>query len=498
MAANNDQAYTVLADATAMMDEVYEMEPIAQSNRFGDTAKHITRETQWKGGALHKKILSQIFTGATASATLESDAPDAYNINTTDIQLEESHLRKLAFTISHTIPAQMEVDGGKDAVWNLAKELVVQAQENIGEKRNQLINSNADCVKAEVAALYNLDGTTYSDTQSFAFIKISDGSISNFHIGEILDIRAASDNANIRSTVQVNAVCHSPYYQGSNIGPGIIVESNIVYGNPLATGTGNGTTTQDQYLNNLADGDEIVTHGEGADGFPASFSTLCDLGASPSSYFGITRAGTTAATAKNHYLIPYGRDYTSGGASTVLDLDTHFGHMADTMGYVFGPSRAYRMNRGFQLTDAIICQAQPDLVNEMARQAGEGSQRFTRRIASDMDAASRQKLVAVAGWNGSVLFNPNLPPIVLQPEPLAPSDTIRIFEPSSYEWIRMGSKQPRWIKAPGGNGMWHVRRNVTTGNLTMILDASGFCIETFFCDQPQLTYSIQGVTTSLS
>ena len=479
--------WQVLDDATAMIDEIWKIKPVIQEARFGATAQHFTRRTQWKGGALHVKFVDQIYTGAKMDATLEADVPIARKISTADIQIEESHLRRISASISRTAQAQYEVDGSDHAVWDLSNELTLQLAESFGEKRNQALHSNANMRLALVAVRYDEDGTSYTGGQADAFIKIDNGSISNFHPGMMLDICAAASDT-IRIRVQVNDVCHDSEFKTLSIGPGIVVTEN----------TDDGASVTDAHLDNVVDNDVIRYAGEvNSDGYDMGIDALCNR-SSPGTYFGVTRTGKG-----NYYLIPYGRDYSSA----TLDLDTHFGNFADTMGMVFEPSKRYRRNsapalfrrnKNFRMTEAIVAIAQPALVNEVARQASEGQRRFTKEIASSMDTARRNELVAVHGWNGAVLMNPSMPPIVLQPEPLAKADTIRIFEPSTVEYISMGDGTPIWVRPPGQRSRWHQRRDTTTGNLKMVADAAAFLIEAPFCDQPRLWYSIDSVRSSLA
>ena len=84
-----------LADATEMMDEVWDLDVIPIDTRFGATAQHFSKEDQFLGGALHKKVLTTTFTGARASASLESDAPDAYEIGTTDIEIQAQEILRM-------------------------------------------------------------------------------------------------------------------------------------------------------------------------------------------------------------------------------------------------------------------------------------------------------------------------------------------------------------------------------------------------------------------
>jgi len=486
MAALGVTPYEALTDATVMLDELWEMDAITQMARFGETVQHITRQKQWAGGALKIKLMNEQFSRAIASSDLEADAPLAGRIRTMDLTVEESDLRKVAFGLRYTLPAQEEVDGSEDAVFDLASELLVQALQSIDEKRNHMIWQNSDGVKALVKATYDPDGTTFS-TQTLtylgtgsvagAFITIDGGSISKFHPGERIDIRNASTTA-VRIRAIITDVYHGLDYLGQGIGPGILCAIDAV-----------GDSAEENF-STVVDNDEIFSSGEvDGSGLDVGFAQFFNR-TTPGAYFDVTdRAGPGF-----QFLIPYGRDYDN----VPIDTDVHFGHMADLMGMLFGPARANRRARAkqFKMTDAIVCLAQPDLVNAVARQAGSPNLQFTSQAASSMEEAKRKNLVSVQGWQGSVLHHPTLPPIALQSEPLAAENTITIIEPSTWRYIRMGSKKPRFITNDSG-GIWHTRRNVTTGQLTVHKDASGYVVETLLNDQPQLNYRIDGVTTDV-
>lgn len=482
--------YEALASATVMLDEIFKMEPIAQTARFGDTVQHITRTSQWAGGALTKKFENQIFSRTLSNSDLEADAPLAGRVRVMEVTVEESHLRKLHFSMRYTIPTRMEVDGSENAVYDIAIELAVQALQSLDEKRNHMIHQNSDGVKAVVVQKYDVDGTTWGEgnqtvtyfgtaSVEAAFLTIDQGSISKFHVGELIDIRNVSTSA-VRITGVITDVYYGLDYYGQSIGPGILVAHD-------ATG-------EDSSFTNVVDNDEIFSSGEAdGSGLPVGFSTLFQRwGGSALPYFSVT----DRRAAGFQFLMPYGRDYATGGVSEDIDVGKHFGHMADLMGMLYGPARKNRRHRGFEMTEAIVCLCQPDLVNAVAANVGNVSHHFTTAAAETLTDARRKSLVGVAGWTGAVIFHPTLPPIVLQPEPIATKDTIRIIEPVSFEFIRMGSKKPTFIRNDNG-GMWHTRRNTSDGQLTMHKDASGFVYETLFCDQPQLNYSIEGVKTDI-
>ena len=467
--------YTVLADATAMIDEVYDMEPVVQEARFGATAQHIdSKVKQWAGGKMHVKLIKNEHHRVVASTDLEADAPNPGKTVTQDMYIEESDLRNLRFSLSRTIPASKEVDGSDHAVWDLAVELTLQAEEAVGEKRNQMLHQDANLLKGTIAAVYDADGTTYTSTATSAFLQLTTATqITHYHPGEII-----IDSAGVE--MKVEDVCVDEYFKELAIGPGIVVS---LY-------TAEGETDTD--LDNVVATNTITVKGETTGyGFVAAFGALCNR-SSPGTYFGVDRTAVG-----NYYLIPYGRSWANAsGDDVVLNIDDHWGVMADTFGQLIGPSRRYRRNRGFRLTDAIVAIAPPKLIAEASRQAGQYSQDFVRQTARDVKTAKGAKLVAVDGWDGVVLRHPSLPPIALQPDPAAAANTIRIFEPSTYSFVRMGSRKPGYVPNHAG-GKWHNRRNVTTGNLTMTLDAYGYCIETPFCDQPRLTYSMEDVKSSL-
>jgi len=470
-------AVHVLSDAVAMTAEMYDLDPVSQENRFGETAKFITKSTKWQGGyKLHKKFLTQQYTGATSSADIESDAPASTKIKAVDIYIQESNLRKVGATLARGLPASMELDGGDMSIFNIANELISQMFENFGEKRNQMLQTNSVGAMGTVAAKYKHDGDTYpAANDAVCFLKIT-GSISMFHPGMLLDVRNGTTETTPRGTVTVNDVWHDEIMFGRNVGPGITV-----------TWTTDGATTTEK-CDDITAADTLAITTETTGGYEASFASLCNFGASPSAYFSLART-----TQGNRYLIPYGRDYST----TNLDLDVHFGHMITTFGRLLSSSREYRKNAQFALTRALLCQAQPNLVNEIARQAGAGNTFFTRSIASSEDAA-KGPLTAIAGWDGVVIHSPTLNvPIVVSSEPLMPAGKIRVWDPNAWEWIRFGTGKPTWIPNDAG-GVWHSVKDPTTGALKMQVQASGYVIDCPFCDQPKMVYEMQGLTDTIS
>jgi len=491
MAATDASQTIALSDALDMQDEVFEMDPVVQRAAFGATTQHITRVTDWVAGSSHRKILKERYSGARVTSSLEADAHSAGQIDVADIEIAETNLRRIGVPLLRSLVVSAKVDGSQHALFDLAKELVLEGQEALGEKENFLLNANGDCVKGTVSATYDADGTTYSGTNTTAFIKLATGSISSFAPGEYIHIRAASDNDNARCLAKVEDVIYDEYFNQLNIGPGIVVTLKT-------SGPNGGTVTEaDSNLDNVAAGDEIVASGEKAYNFPAAFGALCN-DAAWGTYFGVDRTAVS-----NAYLQPIVRHWdslgTGLGTATALDVDAHMGAFVKSFARMLSGSRNYRRNHGFALTDAIVCQAHPDLCVEFARQCGDSSARFTLKMASDLSEAARQNLVAVKGWDGAVLRTPltTIPKIALQEEPLMSPGTFRIFEPSCMEKIRMGGRAIKWLPNAAG-GYWHNRSSTSTGNLTVSVQAFGYVMETFFCDQPRLVTQHDGLKDSLS
>jgi len=486
-----------LNDALVYRDEVFKLDPLIQQCIFGATSQHITRESVWVSGSEHRKVLKEQFTGARVTDDLDADAHSASQILVEDLEIPESSFRRLGFTLQRDLLVSKSVSGGAHSCFDIARELVLEGKEAVGEKRNILLNSNGDCVIGYVAAVYDPDGTAYTSTATTALVQITKGSISAFRPGLYVQIRAASDNTDIRLKGKVEGVIYDENFRGNaSVGPGIIVS---IQTDGIGSDDGDQTNfdTTQAAAASTTNTDEIVASGETDENYPAAFGALADLGTTPGTYFGKTRTAVG-----NEYLIPMGRHWDSDGDGTgtavPFVVNTHMGTMIRSFSRMLCRSREYRKNHRYQLTKAIVCQAPPPLCEEMASQIGTDNVRFTKKMASDLSEAMQRNLVAVGGWDGAVLRSATsiMPVIALQEEQLMDPGTIRLFEPSAFEWIRMHQKETQFIPNAAG-GFWHNRRHATTGNLQYQLDAFGFVNETIFCDQPRMLYHMDGLTDSL-
>ena len=481
-------AYHALTQAAAMVSELWDNVPIWHENRFGTTARHITRAEAWQGTMMHKMSVTQMLTNARMDATLEAPMPDATLLAADDeLILEESHLRRCAASIAYTIPASMEMNGGAYSVWNIAEELAAQTAQVMMEKKDQMIHANAQAARATVLLSYDDDGQAYpGGNATTCFVSLT-GSVSMFHKGETVDIRVGvTDVKRVTATIS-DVIRNDTLFTNAN-GPGLVL-TYLAQGDSAAWDDGSGDTDFD----NVDAGDEIVAHDERiADGYPGSFGTLCDYSASAAQYFNIVRN-----TVGSRHWIPNGRAYT---AATPLDLRSHFGAMWNVMTRVIPLGRAVLERRGVKWTKALICQAAPELLQEAEYQAGGDTARWTRMLPKDFSEADR-KLISVQGWDGVLIKLTGLPPLALEPEALMPADKIRVWDPNWWTWVRMGgaNAKPKWLR--DGGGIWHLTKYATAAagdvKLTPKYQAACLSYDTLVCEKPATVYEMQGLADTI-
>lgn len=480
-------AYAVLDDAGAAVDEQWKMAPNWHENRFGSTARLITRHEQAQGARYHTKHVTRMYSGARATNSLESAMPEATKILVEDVHIDVStydatgtsntktDIRRNGASVGYTIPAGYEMSGDKHSVWNIATELSRQAARSILEKKDQMLQYGAAGAKATVLARYNSTGST-TWSSGAAFITLT-GVVSMFHKGELIEIRSGSTTTE-RCRARVLDVIYRDTHFGNAVGPGLVIEH-------VSWTAGQADTT----LTNVTTGDQITASEEGgltAPGYPGSFSVLCDYTASPGAYFSVTRT-----TAGNDHWIPLGRTYS---ASTPLDISEHFGHMFIQMSRFVDPARESLRQQKVKMTNAMICQSQSDLLLETCKQAGNDTSRFTLQIANTIPDAERRKLISVQGWDGSVIRLPDFPPLAMIREPLMDAGKIRIWDPNQWVWVHLGPARPQWLR--DGAGMWHLS-HYSSGDagdtrLSPKYIASCMMFDTVFCECPRTVYEMQG------
>lgn len=475
----------ILTNSAAYADELWNLEPVYSEARSGSTIQFITRTEKWHGNAMHRKAITELYTGARFDSDLEAAFPDSTKMAALDIEIAISKLRRSAAQFEISKVALMQMADEEHSAFDLATRIVGEIEADINESRNKHLNATANSRMATILACYNRDGTTYSATKTEAFLSLKNGSTNYFHKGQYIDIRDGSATASPKMTAQVTDVFHGDMMLGKDVGPGIAV----VY---VATGTvaNFDTVTLD---------DDIVPSGETTSGYPAAFASVINFTTAPGAYFSVADRSAAGYT----WLIPNGKDYTTAGAAINLDVETHFGTMADLMAVLLPRARAVMANKGLKPHRALVAQAHPKLVAEFARQCGDATIGFQRDAASSLDAATRKDLIAVSGWDGAIYRSPNMPgfPIALQPEAQMDPHQIRLWDPNMAVAIRLSEgngKRPDWEKNEGG-GIWHSVKKASGTNTQIVpaVQCGASTMETIFFENPQLIYAMLGLKSSL-
>jgi len=463
------------AAVTTTMAEIYNLNNMkAQFSRLGRTTQFFKpRKQVMHGEAMHYKAFTQPYTGVRRTSTSsgsESEFPKGRQLDEVDVEVDWDDLVEYQSTVIFSGLAQHKTEKRSDAVYRVATKLIEGVQDDFVAAVNSSLHQNSDCMMARVDGTpLAADGTTYSQGET-AFLPIDGGSIAQFMPGMMLDIRNASDNTDVRMVVKVSDVYTTADGPGTSTGPGIVVS--------LADEEGTDTN-----LDAIADNDEIVLTGETDDNiqsFPTWFST--------GTVFNITRTSVGS-----HWAVPH---YTSklNGDSLPIDLDVeeHFGQLAEDLAYSISWGRKQRASKGIEVNPSMVCISTPRLAAEAARQSGDDV-----RLTSALDSAERKRLFGRVGFEGTYFHSPTLGPVAIQADPVATPHTVRFLEPDSWFWIT-GHKgnSPNTLEWLDVGGRWHYSYG-SNGRLENKLQAGALMRLGFGCDQPGANFQLSGVKSSL-
>lgn len=461
---------------SAAMAEIYRLRPAkAQFTRFQATLKHFKPGGEkMRGESMHKKMFLEPYTGVRRVAVSESEFPLGRQIKHVDVEIDYDDFTEYQATITYTGLARRKTESRRDAVYRVAQELVGEAQDDFAGQVNVSLHQNDDCVMGLINGTpLDADGTSRT-TGTTGFLPIDGGSISVFHPGQVIDIRSQSNNADVQVTVIVNDVYPTKVGPGTatTAGPGIVVTI-------AAENTG---LSGDADLDNLVDNDEICLRGEtefNIQGFPTWFGT--------GAVFSITRTAIGS-----HWAVPFIYDKNNGsGLPVTLDLEDHFGEIAEQLALAVNFGRSKRVSSGITITEAMVAISTPSLLAEASRQVGDDV-RFTMAI----EEAERKKLIGRSGFSGAIWHSPTLGPVMLQSDAVATPNAIRFLEPDSWTILTAhdGSrKQIEWLDKDGSR--WHYIYG-TNGRLVNQLQAGALMRLAVFCDQPKANVELKGVKSS--
>ena len=478
-----------LTDASAVttaMSEIWKLRPAKeQFTTWNDTLRFFSpRQIPMESDGFHWKAYIQPMRGVRRTKSgAESEFPAPRQYDYQDIEADWDDLSEFQLSLQYTGLAAARTKTRRAAVRKVAEQLVSEADDDFAQQVNVALHQTADCTMALIATKTNEDGTTYSSGQTDAFLGIDGGPISRFVKGQILDIRAASDNANIRVAVVVNDVYFGSDGPGDGVGPGIVVTIDS---------TRNTDITGDSDLDNLVDNDEIALSAETADnfdGFPSWFSNSTNV-------LNITRS-----TKGQYWTVPHLLSF----GDVTFDMEEHLRTLAELV------SRAVRAGRrsrtkgagkgltvdGVRMTGAMLALGTPAISSEANSQAGD-SARFTAALSMTLEAEERRELFGELGFDGIVFHHESLPPTAIRSDPVATEDTLRLLEPNSWFLLaghEGGMRNAEMLNKDGS--FWHYNKGANGRLVNQLVGGMLMRLE-FVCDQPQANAQISGIKSSVT
>ena len=396
-----------------------------------------------------------------------------------------------------------------EALFDLGRRNYDQIDEDLMDLMNSAFNQGANCAMADVAAVYDVDGTTFSGAagSAAAYIKIDGGGIGQFLKGMVLDIYKVGTKSITCLVLDVNHTKNGPYVSGSDqvagIGPGLTIqpcdEAGVVEATAWNTvaipADGDKLARSNEYENADADSKNIL-------GIPAWFDENTPIFRDSDSGALIDRTA-----AGNQYMIPM-KHYPDGATAAspvVLDVGRDFDTIIEQMIQRVNMGRKSRKSNTVPMNDpqkaiaksgAMLALCNTSLIREVQEQFYD-QQRFT--LASKMSADAKKELVGCIGWDGVQYHHPGAPPILFQGDVAATPNTIRIIDPQSIKMLRfLGKGMKKWNWLPGNvNGSSRLQTIAgTNGRLTANVQAGAWCSMYVTCDQPGANAEISRVKSS--
>ena len=478
---------------SAAMDEYTRLRPDkAQFARSFETIRFFkARDMMMKGEKYHYKVFTQPMRAVrrvgNAVAAETEEYPEAKQLGHVDVEVAWSDLYEFRASVEYSTLAESKTKDLKHAIYRTAVKLVEQTEDNFGEMINAAMHQNADCVMAKVSAVYDEDGTDYTAGQTDAFLAITGGAVSQFQVGDRLDIRNGADGTDIRCCVVVNDVIpDSSGPQGNAVGPGIVVTIDSTQ-NAVERFGASQDSTGDSNLDNVAADDEIVLERE-ADS--SNFQSLPVWFSYDTDVFNITRTAKGSA-----WSIPMITDKSSGGSPVDLDLEAHLGLMAMEWSRAIKFGRRARKREGLTVSqEAMVALGPNELIAEASTQVGDAIS-----YTVDMtDQNMRKKLFGFSGFDGAYWRNPLIGPISFVADPVATPNCLRFMEPSSWTFIigHDGNHQTiSWLDQADG-GRFHYERG-SNGRLKGVIVAGAYMRLALANDQPRANMELRGVKSSV-
>ena len=514
---DNTQVWTDLDYGLAA---AYNMRAKAMFQRQGVTAKWFRPRGQvFEGEKYIWEAFTQPSSGVLSSSYTTARAgvmPAARDLSYTKLSVTTDDLFALRGTVKVNEFDVMRTKGEKLAVANLAMKVLGDLDADFGSSANAKLFQGKNSVKAEVHTFYNVAGTSSGDTatgydgHTAMFIRIKNGSVSQFSPGEVLGIYDASNSYALCNLVKVWDVIYGydgPPVSGARqpgIGPGLVCEPCDADGAVYASAWAGGTMSVTGTSASPAAGDHIARYGE--------YTT--DVASSPTShpslydFFDTTvdiyrnEGGTLQdrEAAGNGWMNPEVVTIAAAGSEVLFDPEVHLRFLEDYWPNRIATARVAREkalsgdeeSQGLPSTLLGICHQ--EIVNAGV-DASKGTERFT--AAARLDEATKRALWGEIGFEGFVMNSPSLPTITFQPDVACRPYKILFADPRAFFYVTFGGQKGRlnWVGNDSG-GKWHVvpdSGTSGTSRLTLYRQASAWTLAGLVCDAPMNVAQISGV-----
>jgi hypothetical protein len=498
-----------MSDIESSMARYYRMRGTKdQFTRMGKTAKWFQPRDEIMRGETYEFYAftqpSSPIRRENMSTAETGEFPVGHDYDYTELSVKWDDLVHFRGTVRWNELTKIKSKDRKHALHEVSTKLVNELELDFADSYNAALHQGGTCTMANVAGIYDTDGSslTNEDGHAAKYINIDGGSISQFQPGMVLEIYDASTTTQRNCIVKVHDVIYGkdgPWSEGdrvADIGPGIIAEPCDKYGD-LSTTAWNATDTP-------ADGDAIARYGEYTStassyrnfhGLPDWFDTTTDV-------YRDSEGGSllNRESAGNHWQNPEISDFTSGGSAVAIDLDTHFRDMEDTLPFRVQSGRKKRRSLngpGIDIGSALTAITTVGIVNDAVGDVRD-SVRFTSTMSGTMDAATKKELFGEIGFDGVCYHSPSLGSIAIQADPACTPERMYVIDPQSFFFLtnKDGTKKINWLDMDGKGNRWQRLTGGTERTPTHYWQGGAYCMMALVCDQPGANFCIKGVKSS--
>ena len=486
-----------------------------QFSRIGNTTQWFRpKEKPWVGKRYFYRVFTQGASGtrrAKFSTAAQGEFPIGQDLGYTELTVVQDDVKFFQATKSWNEIEDMLTGNKRYAVAKLTIKLNTEVEEDFAHQLNAAVNQGGNAMMAKVHTAYDLDGTSWNQSASAvlaAFIRIKDGSISQFMVGDILDIYD-SDGSTQNCRVKVQDIIYGPNgppVSGApvaDIGPGFLcrmVDADYALTTDVDWDGDSdadwGTSAYPESGDYIARSGEFTTTASSyanIHGFRDWFDTTVDV------YRDNSGSTIDREAAGNHWMNPMQFDAGTSGSPADFDMELHFGAVEDYLPNRVKTGRRARGNAESEqvMMGTLTAIASVSIINDAVREANQ-SRQFTLTAAKTMNAATKRELFGEVGFDGIVYHSASMGTIALQADPMAEPETITILDPNSWFFITFGGTKANvnWVKFDSSGSVWHRKPGESNARPTFYLEGAAWTACALQCDQVAVNTRIRYVKSS--